>query len=56
VTFSDGSSPPDCDQYNPGQDGQPCTVGEESGVTCPTVERCSTGELVEGCCILGTCN
>jgi hypothetical protein len=35
--------------------GVPCRVGVESGVTCPTRERCSTRELVGECCILGSC-
>ena len=40
----------------PGPDGQPCSVGEEQGVRCSSQERCSTGEWVQGCCIMGSCS
>ncbi|MBN2101509.1 MAG: hypothetical protein JW716_01400 [Candidatus Aenigmarchaeota archaeon] len=48
----------DCcsENCNDNEYNQPCNVGSETGKTCDTKEHCSTGEFVEGCCILGTCN
>lgn len=45
------------DGANNGGSGQneSCTVGTETGVKCPSVDKCSSGEWVDGCCIAGQC-
>lgn len=36
--------------------GNQCQVGQEQGVTCSSATQCSSRELVNGCCIGGTCS
>lgn len=64
--FTDGSTIPGCDPLalSPtigtgdgarGADGEPCEVAGETGVWCSEAAACSTGEVVDGCCIEGSC-
>ncbi len=40
-----------CQEYN-----EPCSIGDEQGKTCDSLEHCSSGEFLSGCCIAGQCN